>query len=82
MLHLDNERERIIAELERLDAMLYKNEQLFDLCTDDTETEALIYEHKALMLRYSALLAKAKETDMGGSELIWQRSQRSARRQY
>ena len=60
MLHLDNERERIIAELERLDAMLYKNEQLFDLATEDTETEALIYENRALRLRYSALIAKAK----------------------
>ncbi|MBQ3841199.1 MAG: hypothetical protein II820_00765 [Ruminiclostridium sp.] len=75
---MDSERDRLIAELERLDAMLYKNEQLFDLSEDETETEALIYEHRALMLRYDALLAKAKETDMGGNELIWQRSRRSA----
>lgn len=75
---VDSERDRLIAELERLDAMLYKNEQLFDLSEDETETEALIYEHRALMLRYDALLAKAKETDMGGNELIWQRSRRSA----
>ena len=59
MVEVD-ERELIISELERVGAMLYKNEQLFDLAANETETEALIYENKALMLRYSALIAKAK----------------------
>ncbi|MBQ9384596.1 MAG: hypothetical protein IJT87_10220 [Ruminiclostridium sp.] len=56
-----NERELIISELERVRAMLYKNEQLYDLASDETETEALIYECKALRLRYSALIVKARE---------------------
>ncbi len=58
---MENERERILSELERVRAMLYKNRQLYDLAEDDADTEALIYEHKALSVRYSALLARAKE---------------------
>ncbi len=57
---MTDERELILSELQRVGAMLYKNEQLFDLATEDTETEALIYENRALRLRYSALIAKAK----------------------
>ena len=57
---MTDERELILSELHRVGAMLYKNEQLFDFAADDTETEALIYENKALRLRYSALIAKAK----------------------
>ena len=58
---MDSESERILSELERVKAMLYKNGQLFDMAENETDTEALIYEHKALMLRYSALIARAKE---------------------
>lgn len=58
---METECERILAEIDRVRAMLYKNGQLFDLSEDDENTEALIYEHKALSVRYSALLAKAKE---------------------
>ena len=56
-----DERELILYELERVKAMLYKNEQLFDLTLDSVVTEALIYEHRALMIRYGALIEKAKE---------------------
>ncbi len=58
---MDSESERILSELERVKTMLYKNGQLFDMAENETDTEALIYEHKALMLRYSALIARAKE---------------------
>lgn len=67
---MTNERELILSELKRLDAMLYKNEQLFDLALGDDETEALIYEHRALRIRYSALIKRAKELGIKGDELI------------
>ena len=40
--------------------MLYKNEQLFDIADDDEVIEALIFERKALGLRFSGLLSRAK----------------------
>lgn len=78
-----DERELILCELERLKAMLYKNEQLFDMTVDGAETEALIFERKALRLRYSALIAKAKELGIRqdalqraakGDDTIWRKS--------
>lgn len=57
-----NEEERLILdELKRVEAMLHKNELLFDLAESVTDTEALIYEHKALEIRRSALIEKAKK---------------------
>ena len=38
-----NEKETLMAEIKRVEAMLYKNEQLFDLAVTETDTEALIY---------------------------------------
>ena len=58
---MEEERERILAEIGRVRAMLYKNGQLFDIAEDDSEIEALIYEYKALTVRYSALIVRAKE---------------------
>jgi len=55
-----NEKETLMAEIKRVEAMLYKNEQLFDLAVTETDTEALIYEHKALTVRYSALLKRIR----------------------
>ena len=66
---MTDERELILSELKRVEAMLYKNEQLFDLTTDEAETEALIYEHRALTTRYSALIAKAKSAGIKGGSL-------------
>lgn len=69
---MSDERELILSELERVRAMLYKNGQLYDLAEKDSDTEALIYEHKALTVRYSALLAKAKELGIKG-EKLWKK---------
>lgn len=70
---MTDERELVISELKRVGAMLCKNEQLFDLSVGDDETEALIYEHRALQIRYSALIKRAKELEIKGDELIWQK---------
>ena len=64
------ERERILAEMKRIDAMLYNNEQLFDLAYEETDIEALIYEHRALSIRQSALIVRAKELGIKGEDLI------------
>ena len=56
-----DEREIILDEMRRVDAMLYKNEQLFDLAVDEADIEALVYEHRALTIRQSALIQKAKK---------------------
>lgn len=66
-----DERELILSELERVGAMLYKNEQLFDLAVESADIEALIYERKSLRLRYSALIAKAKELGIRKEEAVW-----------
>ncbi|MCR4779738.1 MAG: DUF2508 family protein [Ruminiclostridium sp.] len=58
---MESESRLILEELERVKAMLYKNEQLFDLAVADADIESLIYERKALHIRYSALTARAKE---------------------
>ena len=65
-----DEREMIIAELERVRAMLYKNEQLFNITADSDAAEALIYERQALMSRYGALITKAKEYSIKGDVKI------------
>ena len=58
---MTDEKKIILAELKRLEAMLYKNDQLFDLASESADIEALIYEHRALEVRRSALFARAKE---------------------
>ena len=65
-----DERERILSELERVRAMLYKNEQLFDLAVESSEIDALIYEHRALMIRYSALIEKARSENIKGEYIL------------
>ncbi len=61
-----DERELLLSELERVKAMLDKNEQLFDLTGESAEIDALIYERQALMIRYGALIEKAKEYRIKG----------------
>ncbi len=65
-----DERELILSELKRIKAMLYKNEQLFDLADDGAGIDALIYERKALMTRYGALIEKAREYNIRGDVKI------------
>ena len=65
-----DERKLILSEIERVRAMLFKNSILYDLACDDAETEALIYERKALMIRYDSLIAKAKELGLRKGEML------------
>ncbi|MCL1865901.1 MAG: DUF2508 family protein [Oscillospiraceae bacterium] len=48
-------------ELEQVHELLQKKEELFNLAEEDELIEAIIYEQKALRLRYDYLLRKAKE---------------------
>ncbi len=70
---MSDERELILSELERVRAMLYKNEQLFDIATESTEIDALIFERKALDIRYSALIGKAKQLGLKGDDTLWRK---------
>lgn len=58
---MDREERELFAELSHIRDRLKKQEQLFNLATDDDEIEALIFEEKALSLRYSSLLRRARE---------------------
>ena len=53
-------REEIMSELSYQRDRLEKLRTLFDLTEDEEETEALIYEEKAAMLRYSKAIREAK----------------------
>ncbi len=50
------EREETLKELSLLKDKLEKNRQLFDMAEDEAVIEALIYEERALMIRYSRLI--------------------------
>lgn len=50
------EREETLKELSLLKDKLEKNRQLFDMAEDGAVIEALIYEERALMIRYSRLI--------------------------
>lgn len=54
-------REEVLAELSYLKDRLEKLELLFNLSDNSEETESLIYEEKAVMLRYSRAIREAKE---------------------
>ena len=56
-------------ELSLLKDRLQKNEQLFNLAEEEAVIEALIFERKAIMLRYSAAIEKAKKECSGGELL-------------
>ncbi|MBP5605737.1 MAG: DUF2508 family protein [Ruminiclostridium sp.] len=70
---MTDEKELILSELRRVRAMLFKNEQLFEFAEDDAETEALIYENRALNIRYSSLIRKAKDAGIREEELLWRK---------
>lgn len=63
---MDREERELFAELSRIRDRLEKQEQLFNLATDGDEIEALIFEEKALSLRYSSLLRRARELGIKG----------------
>jgi len=54
----------LFSELEQLKERLEKLSQVFNMTYDETEIESIIYEEKAVMLRYSLALKKAKELGM------------------
>lgn len=64
------ENREIIEELSLLKDRLQKNEQLFNLAQEEAVIEALVFERKAIMLRYSAALEKAKKAGCRGGELL------------
>lgn len=63
---MDEEKRALFAELTLIRDRLKKQEQLFNLATDGEEIEALVYEEKALSLRYSRLLRRARELGIKG----------------
>lgn len=63
---MDREERELFAELSHIRDRLEKQEQLFNLATDGDEIEALIFEEKALSLRYSSLLRRARELGIKG----------------
>lgn len=71
---MERKNQEIFDELMYLHNRLEKLQQLFDFSDNDEETEALIYEEKAVMLRYSKVLREAKElgiTAFAGKEQKW-----------
>lgn len=57
----DREKEAVLCELNTLRERLEKLSQVFNMITDEEEIESVIYEEKAVMLRYSLVVKKAKE---------------------
>ena len=54
-------KEEILEELAYLRDRLEKLDILFNMAETDDETESLIYEEKAVMLRYSYIVREAKK---------------------
>lgn len=54
-------REEILEEIGILRDRLEKLDMLFNMADTPEETESLIYEEKAVMLRYSYVLREAKK---------------------
>lgn len=54
-------REEILEEIGILRDRLEKLDMLFNMAETPEETESLIYEEKAVMLRYSYVLREAKK---------------------
>ena len=57
-----SEKKRILSEIERISDRIAKNEQLFNLTTDDLLIDSIIYEQISLKHRYAHLIKTAKET--------------------
>lgn len=58
---MDREREALLSELDTLRERLEKLSQVFNMTADEEEIESVIYEEKAVMLRYSLAVKRAKE---------------------
>lgn len=56
----------ILEELSLLKDRLEKNEQLFNLAEEEAVIEALVFERKAIMLRYKSALERAKREGVTG----------------
>ena len=70
---MEHRKEEVLSELSYLKDRLEKLEQLFNFSENEEETEALIYEEKAVMLRYSKVIREAKELGItAGKEKVWQ----------
>lgn len=65
---MERKRRELLDELSYLRDRLEKTRQLFDFSDDDDETESLIYEEKAILIRYSKALKEAKEL---GITALW-----------
>lgn len=65
----------VIKELKHLKERLEKLSQVFNMTCDEGEIESVIYEEKAVMLRYSLAVKRAKELGItvfeGKGEECW-----------
>ena len=64
-------KEEILEELAYLRDRLEKLGQLFNMAETAEETESLIYEEKAVMLRYSAVIREAKRMGLTAEGKEW-----------
>ncbi|MBD5103932.1 MAG: DUF2508 family protein [Ruminococcaceae bacterium] len=55
------EKDELVEEMERLSELILRNEEVFNMTTDEQLIEAVIYEQKALRHRFAYLLKTAKE---------------------
>jgi lipopolysaccharide biosynthesis glycosyltransferase len=61
----DKLKQSLIDELFKISESIRQNELLFNLADNDYLTEALIYEGKALQLRYNYIIQQAKMQHIG-----------------
>lgn len=55
------EKDELVEEMERLSELILRNEEVFNMTTDEQLIEAVIYEQKSLRQRFAYLLKTAKE---------------------
>lgn len=55
------EKDELVEEMERLSELILRNEEIFNMTTDEQLIEAVIYEQKSLRHRFAYLLKTAKE---------------------
>lgn len=55
------EKDELLEEMERLKELIEKNEQVFNITTDEELIDAVIYEQISLKHRFAHLLKTAKE---------------------
>lgn len=65
---MENKKKEIMSELFYLKERIEKLEQLFNLSENEADIEAIIYEEKAVMLRYSRVLREAKRLGIRAEE--------------